>query len=80
LGWTREGRIVDANAIKEPERPCRGLDRLQDKGLTLASNGDGISFQLKSLRQFHELAAVNPYYFSDFHRVAPSHTKSVAHR
>jgi putative transposase len=49
LGWTREGRIVDANAIKEPERPCRGLDRLQDKRLTLPSNGDGVSFQLKPL-------------------------------
>jgi hypothetical protein len=79
LGWTREGRIVDANAIKEPERPSRGLDRLQDKRLTLPSNRDGVSFQLKPLPQFHKLAAVNPYYFSNFHRVAPSHTKSVAY-
>jgi hypothetical protein len=79
LGWTRERRVVDANAIKEPERPCRGLDRLQDKRLTLPSNGDGVSFQLKPLRQFHELATVNPYYFGNLHRVPPSHTKSVAH-
>ena len=66
LGWTREGRIVDANAIKEPERPCRGLDRLQDKRLTLPSNGNSVAFQLKPLRQFHELAAFNAYYFSNF--------------
>jgi hypothetical protein len=79
LGWTLEGRIVDANAIKEPERPCRGPDRLQDKRLTLPSNGDSVSFQLKPLRQFHELAAVSPYYFSNCHRVPPSGTKSVAH-
>jgi hypothetical protein len=79
LGWTRERRVVDANAIKEPERPCCWLDRLQDERLTLPSNGDGVSFQLKPFWQFYELAAVNPYYFSNFHRVLPSHTKSVPH-
>jgi hypothetical protein len=78
LGWARKGRIVDANAIKEPKRPCRGLDRLQDKRLALPSNGDGVSFQLKPLRQFDELAAVNPYYFSNFHRVPRSHTRIAA--
>jgi hypothetical protein len=78
LGWTRERRIVDANSIEEPERPFCGLDGLQDKGLALPSNGDGVSFQLKPLWQFHELAAVHPYYFSNFHRVPPSHTTSVA--
>jgi hypothetical protein len=79
LGWTLERRVVDANAIKEPERPRRRLDRLQDKRLALPPNGDSVSFQLKPLRQFHELATVNPYYFSNLHRVPPSHTKSVAH-
>jgi hypothetical protein len=79
LGWTRERWVVDADAIEEPDRPCCGLDRLQDKRLTLPSNGDGLSFQLKPLRQFHELAAVDPYYFGNFHGVPPSHTKTVAH-
>jgi hypothetical protein len=63
-----KGRIVDANAVKDPGWPCCGLDRLQDKGFALASNGDSVSFEVKLLRQFHELAAVCPYDFSNFHR------------
>ena len=42
---------------------------MRDKRLTLPTNGDGVSFQLKPLRRFHELATVNPYDFSNLHRV-----------
>src|SRR5690349_1319071 len=51
LGRTLERRIVDANPIEEPRRPSRRLDRLQDNGLALAPNGDGVPFQVEFRRQ-----------------------------
>ena len=64
-------RLIDEELIEESERRCCGLDRSQDERLTLPSNRDGVSFQFKPLRQFHELASVRPNDFSNFHRIPP---------
>ncbi len=79
--WSRRltPRPTTRRAATRSNSSTRGAPRRTGgPRLTLPSNGDGVSFELKPLRQFHALAAVNPYYFSNFHCVLP-HTKSGAH-
>ncbi|MGA8351735.1 MAG: hypothetical protein WB773_28355, partial [Isosphaeraceae bacterium] len=72
LGGTRERGIVDVDLLEESGRPGCRLDRFQDDGFTLASNGDDVPFELKSFGQFHQLSAVGPYDLGNFHGISHS--------
>ena len=71
-GGTRERGIVDVDLLEESGRPGCRLDRFQDDGFTLASNGDDVPFELKSFGQFHQLSAVGLYDLGNFHGISHS--------